>query len=52
MAHRPNMLKHTVYDTMVDPAQTPGILIKRRDLLSVLPANLDLAGAEMQFSGD
>ena len=41
----------TVYTAMLHPEQAPACVIHRRPNLDLLPANLDLAGAELQFMG-
>ena len=46
-AERPN-----IYNALLSPAQTSRAIINLRPHLDLLPANLDLAGAELQFAGD
>lgn len=42
----------TVYDAMLDPTQVQACLVARAPHLDLIPANLDLAGAERQFASD
>lgn len=39
----------TIYDAMVDPDTSPQAIIGLRENLAIMPANLDLAGAELAF---
>ena len=41
----------TVYTAMLHPERAPACVIQHRPNLDLLPANLDLAGAELQFMG-
>lgn len=41
----------TVYDVLLDPAVTPGAVVRTRENLAVLPAEVDLAAAETELSG-
>lgn len=42
----------TIYNALLSPTDAPQAIIPLRPHLDLIPANLDLAGAEMQFSGD
>lgn len=42
----------TIYDAMLDPAQAQASIVQRAANLDLIPANLDLAGAERQFASD
>lgn len=42
----------TIYNAMVDPEQTPNCVVNLRPDLDLIPANLDLAGAELAFIQD
>ena len=48
----PNVTRPTVYDALVAPESARGAVLNLRDNLDLLPADLDLAGAELQFAGD
>lgn len=39
----------TIYDAMTDPQRATGAVMELRDNLYLMPANLDLAGAELAF---
>ena len=41
----------TIYMAMLHPDQAPACVIRHRPGLDLIPANLDLAGAELQFMG-
>ena len=41
----------TVYNAMLDPTQAAACVVELGEGLGLLSANLDLAGAELQFSG-
>ena len=45
----PGEERPTVYTAMLDPEQSQECVLAHRPSLDVLPANLDLAGAELQF---
>ena len=40
----------TIYNLMIDPAQATSCILRLGDNLSLIPANLDLSGAETHFS--
>jgi chromosome partitioning protein len=42
----------TIYDALLNPARAAGAVISLRPRLDLIPANLDLAGAELQFAAD
>ncbi len=42
----------TIYDAMLSPAQVQNSIVQRAANLDLIPANLDLAGAERQFAND
>ncbi|HMN29913.1 MAG TPA: ParA family protein [Caldilineaceae bacterium] len=42
----------TVYEAMLNPETVQRCIVERRPNLDLLPANLDLAGAERQFAAD
>jgi chromosome partitioning protein len=42
----------TIYDAMLHPENTLNTIVSLRPHLDLIPANLDLAGAELQFAGD
>ena len=48
----PGAERPTIYNALLSPAQTSRAIINLRPHLDLLPANLDLAGAELQFAGD
>lgn len=41
--------RYTVYDAMSDPKHSPNTMLEIRPNLYLMPANLDLAGAELAF---
>ena len=45
----PNDDRPTIYDAMTDPERSTGTVLELRDNLYLMPANLDLAGAELAF---
>jgi chromosome partitioning protein len=45
----PSEERLTVYDSLTEPRQAPKAIINLRPHLDLLPANLDLAGAELAF---
>lgn len=47
----PGQDRPTVYTAMLRPDQAAACVIQHRPGLDILPANLDLAGAELQFAG-
>lgn len=42
----------TIYKAMLEPAQSQRCIVQIRAHLDLIPADLDLAGAERQFAGD
>jgi len=48
----PDANRPTIYNAMLDPEQIDGSILSVRPQLDIIPANLDLAGAELQFAGD
>lgn len=42
----------TIYDALLSPERAKGAIVQLRPHLHLIPANLDLAGAELQFAGD
>jgi chromosome partitioning protein len=47
----PGADRNTIYTAMLHPEQAQDCVIHKRPNLDLLPANLDLAGAELQFMG-
>jgi chromosome partitioning protein len=45
----PNEDRPTIYDAMTEPGRATNIILELRDNLYLMPANLDLAGAELAF---
>jgi chromosome partitioning protein len=45
----PNEDRPTIYDAMTDPGRSTHSVVELRDNLYLMPANLDLAGAELAF---
>lgn len=48
----PDEERPTVYDAMLDPNRAAGCVVNLRPYLDIMPSNLNLAGAELQFAGD
>lgn len=48
----PDADRPTIYTAMLDPEQVNRCVVALRPHLDLVPANLDLAGAELQFAGD
>lgn len=48
----PDVERPTIYDAMLDPNQVAGMVVNLRPNLDLIPSNLNLAGAELQFAGD
>lgn len=48
----PGEERPTIYDALLRPATTDKAVVNLRPHLDLIPANLDLAGAELQFAGD
>jgi chromosome partitioning protein len=48
----PAIERPTIYEAMLDPTQVRTCIVHRETNLDLMPANLDLAGAERQFAGD
>jgi len=48
----PDLERLTIYDAMLEPNQVAGAVVNLRPHLDLIPANLNLAGAELQFAGD
>lgn len=48
----PDEERPTVYDAMLDPNRAAGCVVNLRPHLDIMPSNLNLAGAELQFAGD
>lgn len=48
----PDENRPTIYTAMLDPEQVDSCIINVRPQLDIIPANLDLAGAELQFASD
>lgn len=48
----PDAERPTIYDAMLDPDQTARCVVNLRPHLDIIPSNLNLAGAELQFAGD
>ena len=47
----PGELEHTIYTALVEPETTSKSILNVRNNLDVIPASLDLAGAELAFAG-
>lgn len=48
----PDAERLTVYDAMLNPDQSARSVVNLRPHLDLMPSNLNLAGAELQFAGD
>lgn len=48
----PDADRPTIYTAMLAPEQTDRCIVPLRPHLDLIPANLNLAGAELQFAGD
>lgn len=48
----PDADRPTIYDAMLDPGQVTRCVVNLRPHLDLVPSNLNLAGAELQFAGD
>ena len=47
----PDELELTVYNTLIEPKRTKKAILNIRKHLDIIPASLDLAGAELAFAG-
>jgi chromosome partitioning protein len=52
LGHDPDELEHSVYDALLDPACAQSALIESRENLSILPAEVDLAAAEIELADE
>jgi chromosome partitioning protein len=52
LGHDPDELEHSVYDALLDPACAESALIESRENLSILPAEVDLAAAEIELADE
>jgi len=48
----PDADRPTIYNAMLDPEQAAGCILNLRPHLDLIPSDLNLAGAELQFAGD
>lgn len=48
----PDEERPTIYTAMLDPTRSADCIVNLRPHLDIIPANLDLAGAERQFGAD
>lgn len=48
----PDEERPTIYDAMLEPDQAARCVVNLRPQLDIIPSNLNLAGAELQFAGD
>lgn len=48
----PDADRPTIYDAMLDPGKVTSCVVNLRANLDIIPSNLNLAGAELQFAGD
>jgi len=48
----PDADRPTIYTAMLDPEQASGCIVSVRPQLDLIPSDLNLAGAELQFAGD
>lgn len=48
----PDTDRPTIYTAMLDPEQTAKCIVTLRPHLDLIPSDLNLAGAELQFAGD